>query len=55
MDVQPRLRVEAQVRATPARPDKNVTRCTCGSWAFLYGRCPGCGADEVTAVYLRGI
>lgn len=38
-----------------ARPDFELTRCTCGAWAWLYEPCDDCGADEVLAPYISGV
>lgn len=32
------------------RPDSDITRCTCGAWAWLGEPCPDCGHD-VTDTY----
>lgn len=54
LPLQPHLYAATRRRAHPARPDKNVTRCTCGSWALLYQPCPACGIEEVTSIYRKG-
>lgn len=34
------------------RADHDITRCTCGAWAWRYEPCPECGLPEVLADYL---
>lgn len=38
-----------------ARRDYELTRCTCGAWAFLGETCDVCGLPEVLAPYINGL
>ena len=38
-----------------ARADSDLTRCTCGAWAWLHEPCEECGLPEVREPYISGL